>query len=410
MEDKELNALLAKVNEEVQKGVRVMFDEQLKGYLKGIDLAEKVKELGFNAETLKELEAAVKTQGILINDLKSQQAAKVTTMKQFIRDLQPKLKASRDKKEKLFFDIPLVNKTVTLNSSITSDAAGYMIPGFEDYPLPFIGLEAAFTRISLPADHHGIIRFTYTSTNTQNGGMTAEGSAPTADVHAWTSAYVTVEKALAIEKVSYESLTDAVDMESTMRTLLSNTLFQKKEAQFYNGNGTPPQIYGLYTNSTSFTYAGWSGIKTTNANLFDLAMLLKSEIGRLYGGKFNADVLCVNPTDLLNAKWNKDELGRYIINPFVSPDGMNVAGLRVVESPAITAGTMMVGDSRFAYLYLGDNIEIEIGYNDDDFKSDLVTIKARHRFAVKQSPTDKLGWYKIDSITDALAAISEVSA
>jgi len=322
----------------------------------------------------------------------------------------PKLKESKDNKRKMFFDVPMTMKTVTVNSSSTSDGGGYMIPVFEDYPLPAIGLQGAFTIITLPSDHHGIIRFTYESTHTENGGMTAEGSAPTADSHAWTSAYVTVEKALAIEKVSYEALTDIVEMETTMKRLLSNTIWQKRETQLYSGNGTPPQIYGLYTNATNFAYGSWTGVTTVNANLYDLAMLLKAEIIRQYGGKFMPDRVCVNPTDLLSAQWNKDELGQYILNPFASPDGMNIGGMQVIVSPAITANTMMVGDSRYAYLYLGDNVEVEIGYNDDDFKSDLVTIKARHRLAVKQSPNDKLAWYKVASISAALTAITTVTA
>jgi HK97 family phage major capsid protein len=406
MEEKDFNALLEKINIEVKKGMGIMLDDQLKDLLKSAELAAKVKELGLDPETFKLIEAAVTKQGNEINELRSSKPAEKQSLRQFIEKQMPKLKESRENKSKMFFDVPMVYKTVTVNSSITSDGGGYMIPGFEDYPQPLIGLQAAFTLISLPADHHGIIRFTYQSTDTKNGAFTAEGSAPTADVHAWTSSYVTVEKVMAIEKVSYESLTDVVDMQSTMQRLLSNTIWQKRETDLYSGNGAAPHIYGLYTNATAFTYANWAGITTVNPNLYDLAMLLKSEISRLYGGKFLANCVCVNPSDLLNAQWNKDELGQYILNPFASPDGMNIGGMKVVVSPAITAGTMMVGDSRFAYLYLGDNIEIEVGYEGTDFKDDLVTLKARHRLAVKMSPNDCLGWYKIDVIKDALTAIA----
>lgn len=406
MEEKDFNELLAKIKTEIEKGMGIMFDTKMQDYLKSVDLTAKMKEAGFDADAQKTVNEAVEKQGLMINDLNTKRINEVKTMRQFVTDLMPKLKASKEKREKFSFDIPLTAKTVTVNSSITSDMGGYLIPGFEDMPLPPIGLDGAFTKKTLPADHHGIIRFTYQSTNTQNGAFTAEGSAPTADVHAWTSAYVTVEKVLAIEKISYESLTDIVDMQSTMERLLSNTLWQKREAGLYNGNGTPPQIWGLYTKATAFSYAAWAGIKTLAPNLFDLAMLMKSEISRLYGGMFMANCLCVNPTDLLAAQWVKDELGNYVKNPFVTPDGMNVAGMKVIVSPAITAGTMMVGDSRFAELYLVNNIEIEVGYNDDDFKSDLVTIKARHRVAVKLSPNDALGWYSVDNIDAAKTAIA----
>lgn len=412
MEEKELNSLLEKVNQEVKKGVQVMFDDALKGILKETDLPEKVKSLGLDPATLKAVDEALKAQGEKINELMTRpQPKKVQKIEDFIADNLAKLtQLKADHKGAMILNVPMTHKTITVNSSITSDAGGYMIPGFDDYPVPAMGLQAAFTIRPLPVNHHGIIRFTYESTHTENGGFTAEGSAATSDVHAWTSSYVTVEKVFAHEKISYEALNDVTDMSAALQRLLATTLWQKRETGLCYGNGTPPQIYGLYTNATAFDYAAWSGITTKSANLYDLAMLLKSEISRLYGGKFLANVVCLNPTDLLDAQWNKASNGQYILNPFVSPDGMNIGGMRVVVSPAITANTMMVGDSRFAELYLADNVEIEVGYNDDDFKSDLVTMKARHRLAVKMSPNDKLGWYKVASISAALTAITDVEA
>jgi HK97 family phage major capsid protein len=199
-------------------------------------------------------------------------------------------------------------------------------------------------------------------------------------------------------------------MEAAVRRLLSLELFDIRETQFYTGTGTAPQVNGLYTRGTTFDYAAWTGITTTQANIFDLCMLLKSEISRQYGAKFIPDTVLMNPTDWLAAQWVKTTEGVYVRNPFASPDGMNIAGMKVITSPKVTANTLMVGDSRYATLYLGDNIEIELGYDTGDFRDDLVTMKARHRFATKISPVDALGWYKVASVTAACTAITTATS
>lgn len=408
----ELKTGLDNVKKEIKEAVKIEIENATSGLITGDMLTQKLDELGLKASEIKELTEAVTKQGVKINELAaSQTTGKLPTIREYLEKNMEALKASKETKTKMFLNIPMIRKDVTVNSSITTDGGGYMIPGFEDYPTPPTSLVGAFGNvISLPANHHGIIRYTYQSTNTWNGAMTAEGSSGTASVHAWTSASVTVEKALADEKISYEAMTDTVEMEAAVRRLLSLELFDIRETQFYTGTGTAPQINGLYTRGTTWDYSAWTGITTTQANTFDLCMLLKSELSRLYGAKFIPDTVLMNPTDWLAAQWVKDSNGVYVRNPFASPDGLNVAGMRIILSPKVTANTLMVGDSRYATLYLGDNIEIELGYDTGDFRDDLVTMKARHRFATKISPVDALGWYKVTSITAACAAITTAGA
>lgn len=416
MEEKELTVLLEKVDSRVKDTVKAEVETAINGLMKADELESKLNDLKVNDLTIKEIAQAVKVQGDKMKELIESQhrTAPEKSLKEVLRDNADKFKACKDTKTKQIFSIPTsaFKTSVTINSSITTDPAGFRIPGYNDTGLPLFGLELAFQPMTLPADHHGIIRYTDLTTRTNNATYIAEGAQQSSDqTYAWTGTSKTVEKVLATVPVSWESLTDSVEMESAIRRLLTADVTTIKQTQLYTGSGTAPQIAGVYqVYAQAFVHASHTSPLVDSANIYDLLMLLKEQIVLNYGAKFMPDVVLMNPGDALKAKWTKDELGNYVKNPFVSPDGLSIAGMRIIESYYVTANTLVVGDSRYAYYYQGDNVEIEMGYDGSNFTYDLVMLKARARHCLVIRTADAYGWIKCTDVDAALSAISNVTS
>jgi hypothetical protein len=412
MEQKELDALLASVDTKVTDGIKAV----TVGLMKVEDFEAKLNEMEVDGLKIKELVTAVKDQGIKIKDMLDRQTENkvIKSLPEILKENEAKLKAFQSKDSKtLVMSIPLsaLKTTVTINSSITTNPAGYIMPGLNDTGLPQTGLELAFQRLTLPANHNGIIRYIDLTTRTNNATYIAEGAQQSSDqTYAWTGASRTVEKVLATVPVSWESLNDSTEMDLAIRRLLTADAETIRQTQIYTGSGTAPQIAGVYSVfAQTFDHAAHTSPLVSAANIYDLVMLMKEQVALNYGSKFMPDVVLMNPSDALKAKWTKDELGNYVRNPFVSPDGMTVAGMRIIESYYVTANTLVVGDSRYAYYYQGENAEIELGYDGSNFTYDLITMKARLRHALVIRTADAYGWLKCTDISAALGAITTLA-
>ena len=412
MEEKELNVLLEKVDSKVVNTVKAEIQAAMTGIVKTDELTEKLNELKVNDLTIKEIAEAVKSQGETLKTMQAERknARIVKTLPQIFAENKAKFDALRNKETRMItFDVPLnaVKTAVTINSSITTDPAGAVLPGLNDTGIPPTGLELAFTRLTLPANHHGIIRYTDLTTRTNNATYIAEGAQQASDqVYAWTGASKTVEKVLATVPISWESVNDSVEMELAVRRLLVADAETIRQTQLYTGSGTAPQIAGVYQVFAQ-SYTAASGV-VQSANIYDLVMHMKNQIISSYGSKFNPDIVLMNPTDALKAKWTKDELGNYVRNPFVSPDGMTVAGMRIIESPYVTVNTLVVGDSRYGYYYQGETAEVEMGYDGNNFSYDLMMLKARLRHALVIRTADAYAYLKSTDIAADLATLTTV--
>jgi hypothetical protein len=71
--------------------------------------------------------------------------------------------------------------------------------------------------------------------------------------------------------------------------------------------------------------------------------------------------------------------GSYILPPFTTADGTNFKGCRIIENMGITAGTFLVMDSSKVNYKLRKDAVLAVGYDDDDFTNNRITIRAELR-------------------------------
>jgi HK97 family phage major capsid protein len=186
-------------------------------------------------------------------------------------------------------------------------------------------------------------------------------------------------------KLSDEFIEDAPFLKSEIDGRLLYDLAAYEEAQLLNGTGVGQNLTGLLTRA---------GIQTeTSAKIADNPDAVFRSITKISTASgLNADGIVINPIDYQAFRLSKDANGQYFGGGFFAgqygqggvPMDPPLWGLRTVVTPAIAAGTVLVGAfSQSATLYRKGGVRVEAtNSHDDDFTNNLVTIRAEERVAL----------------------------
>ena len=181
-------------------------------------------------------------------------------------------------------------------------------------------------------------------------------------------------------KASRQILEDAPQLRDIIDTELRYGLMLVEEAQLLLGDGTGQNLTGLVPNATA--YALPTGLTVTNDIDMVGAAILQSALA-----EYPATGVMLNPADWMRMRLAKDADGNYILGAPAVDVQPRLFGLPVVATQAMTVDKFLVGDfSAAGTLYDRWQPRVEVGYVDDDFTRNLVTILAEERLslAVKQ--------------------------
>ncbi len=214
---------------------------------------------------------------------------------------------------------------------------------------------------------------------TNNAAPVAEGAAkPSSDVQfglVTTSAKVIAHWM----KASRQILDDFSQLRSVIDQRLLYGLAYVEEAQLLNGDGTGQNLHGILPQASEFAVPAGTLTPTpmTSIDTLRIAMLQAAL------AEYPATGHVLNPIDWAGIELTKDSEGRYIIG---NPQGTaqpTMWGLPVVATQAIAAGTFLTGAFRLgAQLFDRWDARVEVGYVNDDFTKNLVTILAEERLAL----------------------------
>ena len=185
----------------------------------------------------------------------------------------------------------------------------------------------------------------------------------------------------------------------------ANNLIEQKidDAILEGDNGTNPLVFdGLQAVAGAFIVpAGLAGYYTY-ANIWDVVMAMAVQVRLSY---FKGPI-----TAVLNTVWMakmagiKDQEGRYVIPPFVTPDGKRIGEVTVVFSTKIDAGDIIVGDLKKFNLVISEDVMYDEGYENDDFSKNLVS-KKLEAFLGSYFKASDAGSILYDQIATVLTAI-----
>ena len=392
------------MNEELNK----IIEDLKNGLLKKADVEAMIK--GFaNAEDVAAVKQAAEDIGMKIKSLEEKLETKNAEPETLRSMLEKKQAEIVEATKGMGGRASLTLKTDVLLSSITTDKVGRVIPGFNTAAAPKMRVRDIFTTEMVGADSHGQIFYTDQTTNTNNAAAKAEGAKAPESAIAWTGRVAYLEEIKDSIPVSKKSLSHISQLEGTISDFVMKNLMTKENADLWSGNGTTPNLKGIYTYADTFNHAAYAGNKYADATLSDLIAVLNTEITAAYGGKYTTNFVVMNPKDVLRMKLAKDTNGNYVIPPFTTEAGMVVDGIRVIEDGVVTANTMVIGDFNQAKKYIGEYITLEWGYVGDQFTEGMITLYGHMDELLLVKTIDTKAFLKVTDITAAITAINSPS-
>lgn len=298
-------------------------------------------------------------------------------------------------------------KALTLRSFIANNETAYDLPEIGQLAHRKLSLYDIFPKLNLGAgQHNGTIRYYDWDEDTiaRAAAAVAEGAAFPESTAKFKKGSITLQKIGDTLPVTEEFFEDETLFAAELGMFLETNVALEIDRQLADGDGTGNTITGLKASVNAYTLPGAGSI--VDPTIYDLLVKVSEQITSAGGAKYMPDFAVMNIVDINRMKLSKDANQNYILPPFVSRDGSQVAGIVVIESNIITANTMVVGDRRFARIYELGGIVLSKGMVNAQFTEDELTLKARKRLAFLIRAADKGGFRKVTDIDAALAAIT----
>lgn len=306
----------------------------------------------------------------------------VESMKQQFEANQSQLKAVHDSKNGVVSLTPKAVSPITTASFGDRVIIGLREPGV-DYP-------------RLPE------RFIFDYISTMNGG---EGSNPLSWVEmvngsgapGWQAGegaekasmnWTYVEKKVNAETISVwtpvsrQALLNWPMLEQEIRFELTRRLLNVLDQAIINGDGTNNTIFGIKYYANTFDAGSLAGT-VVDANRGDV---LRAAIGQVRKGAVNANpeiggfrpnLIVVSEDTYTSIDLEKSSLnGQYLLPRWINEEATRIKGVTVIASNFIDDDEFIVGDFSRYLFNLVENLRIDVGYINDQFVKNLLTIRA----------------------------------
>jgi HK97 family phage major capsid protein len=232
--------------------------------------------------------------------------------------------------------------------------------------------------------------------------MTAEGAAKSQADFDLVVASANVKKVTAYIKITKEMLDDVELMRSEIDQELTELINLKIDDQLLNGTGLTVNLSGINQTATAYA-AGAFALAIPQPNIFDV---LRTAINQVRVNLFEPNYIVLHPTDMTKMDLAKASDGHYVLPPFASTDGTVVSGIRVVANTGVTIDNFLVGDFTKYGVRFKEGLTINVGYENDDFTKNLVTILAEARL-VGRVKSNHYGAFVKGVISTAITALTK---
>jgi HK97 family phage major capsid protein len=187
-----------------------------------------------------------------------------------------------------------------------------------------------------------------------------------------------LKKTTAYIKLSEEMLTDISFIESEINNELMREILKAVETQVYSGDGTGNNLNGIVTQATAFA-AGSFALAVDNANEADVLTVAANQI-KLAEHDAPSYIL-MNPSDVTALKLIKASTTdrRYVDRLVMVAGEMSLDGTPIIETTLVAQDKYLIGDFSKATVFDKGMVDIKVGYENDDFTKNLVTILAEWR-------------------------------
>jgi len=230
-------------------------------------------------------------------------------------------------------------------------------------------------------------------------GWTAEGKLKPAGEIKYEEVSVEVKKIAGTIKVSKEMLADLAFVRSEINSELMQSIEQGVDWAMINGTGGA-QITGLLNAGLPNYISGVFAGVVPGANILDVIRILKAQI---QAANQEPTHVLLHPEDVAKLEISKSVTGEYTF-PYWMNGQLLVSGLVIVPTTNIAPDTIVIGDFSKLIVKIREDVNMTVGYENDDFTRNMVTILAEARL-VQYIKNNQLDAFVTDSITAVIADI-----
>jgi len=405
MEANELKTILEQVGkangEAIKDAVRTEVQAATQGLMTADVLGQKLEAAGIKADTIKTLTDAVEAQGVEMRKLFENPNKVTKTMEEIVEEKAQEISKLATGGQNVKIVLPSARKTEVTRAGVQSTTMAQRLAEVGQQPYLGTVMSSLFTHGQVSPSSNGVIRYYDQNTVTRNAAFTAESAVKPESAINWVERTCLIEKLADSIPVTKEAWKDVYFIQSEINRLLNVNLALAEDAALWDGDGNTPNVKGVYTSAYAFDYVGDA---VTTANIFDLAAAMKVDIANNRQSKYMPNVMVINPKDAYKLKTTKITDGSYVTPSW--GNGSNIDGLRVVESSQVTENTMLVGDFRFGTIYDLEGVTVEMGWINDQFVQNAMTILAEKRLALLVRNIDAYAFCKCTDIDAGLLQLT----
>ena len=386
---------------EIQQALEAKMLEATKGLAKQESVEALKNELTESTtKSIKELEEVVVKQGNLINELKEQpstpQAVKsiAEQVEEIINEHSDGYKAFVNKQAPFKFALKAAG-TMLVSTNVTGATTLLPTPTLLAGYNPLTRNPATFFD-AVRVQRTNSARISYVDQASADGtsATTSEGNAKPAidfDLKVSTSSAV---KVAAVTKISDEMLDDI----SFMSQAVSDELLSRVRLAV-SGN--------IYTYITSGMTPGYTTVNSAFADYYPLATpakiwdVLTAAKATIQAGNHEPNTVFVNHLTFANMWLTKTTGGEYTQPILVTPTEMMFNGIRIVATNAVAGDKYIMCDINKLNVYIYKDLEVEAGWENDDFTKNLRTFRGECRVHYFVKDNDKTAFLYGDLSTDA---------
>lgn len=403
MEEKEFEALVAKVGDEAARVVKTKMDEAQKlmdeKYQKVVDgtaTKEEIAECKSDMQKINsDLLETIKKQSEAINNLQKKGVKEqAKTLKQSLLNAYAEKQEEIDTIVKSGQTIPLkitVDKAAVdmgTDNTIGAGATQYSLIDNTGIISPIRRREEKYLQ-SVSVGSLTNARALWIEETDEQGTpiFIGEGDAKIKLSSLWVEKTAETKKIGVYGKVTTEMLADLPQLVSYIENSLMKRLSVATETQLLVGLGTGDTLTGAKTYATAFSAGANAGlIPNSTSNEWDVldAIALQVEVAH---GVPNA--VYINPSTWSLMKSRKDSTGQPIWKAYMDNYGNVIyAGMKVITSTAVTAGEFIGGDMSVLNVLFRERMSVQIGLDGNDFTNNKKTILVEQRLVQFASAND----------------------
>lgn len=234
---------------------------------------------------------------------------------------------------------------------------------------------------SVPTSSNAI-EFTKENAFTNNAAEAAEGAAKAESALTWTLVNMPISTVAHWIKISRQLAMDNVALAAYVDNRMRYGVQRKVETQLCVGDGTAPNISGIF-DSGNYTAHGY--LSGALGSTLPRLVLIRKMIADSWAAGYPAEAILLNPVDFANIEIELMTTAAGAARVAVDAAGvMRLFGVPIVQSVGVTADTVAVGAFSQAYqIHNREGVVIEMSESDsDNFTKNLVTVRAERRLAL----------------------------